>query len=508
MRKAVYHVMLITIVAKLLGFGREILLSYYFGAGGISDAYLISQTIPGTIFQFVGTGLATSFIPVYMRVKSEKGKEKGDYFSNTVLTVVLMFATVVILLVWCATGPIVKLFANGFTGETLQYAVMFTRVGILSLYFSAMIYVFNSYLQANGVFSVVAFVAIPNSIAIMAAIIAGAKLHIMALPVGSLLAVLLQLLILCPAMAKQKYHMKLNWGIRDIYVKEIIRLMIPVIIGVSVNQINVLVDRTIASQIAVGGISALIYADSLIMFVQGIFSQSIATVYYPPITQLVEEKKESELKNLVSEALESMAFILIPVMIGCLILGTGIVQILYGRGAFDSEAVRLTGTALSLYGAGIVGYGFREVLSRVFYAYHDTKTPMINAMIGMALNIVLNLAFSRILGIGGLALATSASSVVTAILLYFSLKRKTGSIFREGAPAQFWKMLFAAAVMGALVYFIYKYGVLWLGNFVGVICSVAVGTVVYFIVAKLLGITVYTKVLDMMKKKLKRKSAE
>lgn len=508
MRKAVYHVMLITIVAKILGFGREILLSYYFGAGGISDAYLISQTIPGTIFQFVGTGLATSFIPVYMRVKSENGREKADYFSNTVLTVVLLFSTIAILVVWGATEPVVKLFANGFTGETLQYAVMFTRIGILSLYFSAIIYVFNSYLQANGVFSIVAFVAIPNSIAIMGAIIAGARLHIMALPVGSLLAVLLQLLILCPAMARQKYRLRLNWGIHDTYVKEIVRLMIPVIIGVSVNQINVLVDRTIASQIAVGGISALTYADSLIMFIQGIFSQSIATVYYPPITQLVEEKKENELKNLVSEALESMAFILIPVMVGCLILGTGIVQILYGRGAFDREAIRLTGTALSLYGVGIVGYGFREILSRVYYAYHNTKTPMINAMIGMALNIVLNLAFSRILGIGGLALATSASSIATAILLYLNLKKRTGGILRRDAVIQFPKMIFAAAIMGVAVLSIYKYGLPWLGNFVSVVCSVAAGVVVYFALAKLLRITVYTKILDMVKNKLKRRSVE
>lgn len=507
MRKAVYHVMLITIIAKILGFGREILLSYYFGASGISDAYLISQTIPGTIFQFVGTGLATSFIPVYMRVKGEKGREKADYFTNTVLTVVLVFSTVVILAVWAATEPVVKLFASGFSGETLQYAVAFTRIGIVSLYFSAMIYVFNSYLQANGVFAIVAFVAIPNSIAIIGAIIAGAKLDIMALPVGSLLAVLLQMLILCPAMARQNYRIKLNWGIRDEYVKEIVRLMIPVIIGVSVNQINVLVDRTIASQIAVGGISALIYADSLIMFIQGIFSQSIATVYYPPITQLAEKKKEDELRKLVSEALESMAFILIPVMVGCLILGTGIVQILYGRGAFDGEAIRLTGTALSLYGAGIVGYGFREVLSRAFYAYHDTKTPMMNAMTGMILNIILNLVFSRILGIGGLALATSASSIVTAVLLYFHLKRKTGNILQRAAVIQLQKMALAAGIMGAAVFGIYRYILPWMGNFAGVICSVAAGAAVYFVLSGLLGITVYIKVTAIVRRRLKKENA-
>ena len=263
MKKAVYNVMIITIIAKLLGFGRELLLSYFFGANGLSDAYLISQTIPGTIFQFVGTGLATAFIPVYMKVKSAEGNEKANRFSNTILTAILMFSTIAIVIVWVYTEQIVKLFANGFEGDTLYYAVIFTRIGIFSLYFSAMIYIFNSYLQSNGEFSIVAFVAIPNSVVIMLAIVAGAKMDIMALPIGSVFAVFIQVIILLPAMKRQGYRFGMNFEFGNFYVKEMIHLMIPVIIGVSVNQINVLVDRTIASQIAVGGISALIYADTV-----------------------------------------------------------------------------------------------------------------------------------------------------------------------------------------------------------------------------------------------------
>lgn len=504
MKKAVYNVMLITIIAKILGFGREILLSYFYGASGISDAYLISQTIPGTIFQFVGTGLATSFIPVYMKVKNEQGNEKSDYFTNTVTTAVLIFSTVVMVAVCLFTEPIVKLFAKGFTGQTLQYAIVFTRMGILSLLFSAMIYVFNSYLQANGVFSIVAFVAIPNSILIMVSIVLGAKIHLLALPIGSLLAVFAQLLILWPAMMKKNYHLRPNCGFRDPYVKEVIYLMIPVVIGVSVNQINVLVDRTIASQVAVGGISALIYADSLILFVQGIFSQSIATVYYPPITELAETKKTEELKGLINEALGSMAFILMPVMIGCIVLGTGIVRMLYGRGAFDAEAIRLTGTALSFYGVGIVGYGFREILSRVFYAYHDTKTPMLNAMAGMAINIVLNLTLSRVLGIGGLALATSVSSIVTAVLLYIHLKKRIGNVFYHKMIREFLKMFLSSLIMGVIVWLSYNFVEGQLGYFAGVAASIVIGIIVYFGLAKVLGITIYLKLLDMLKSKMHR----
>lgn len=500
MKKAVYNVMIITIVAKLLGFGRELLLSYFFGANGLSDAYLISQTIPGTIFQFVGTGLATAFIPVYMKVKSAEGNEKANRFSNTILTTILMFSTIAIVIVCVYTEQIVKLFANGFEGDTLHYAVIFTRIGIFSLYFSAMIYIFNSYLQSNGEFSIVAFVAIPNSIIIMLAIVAGAKMDIMALPIGSVFAVFVQVIILLPAMKRQGYRFGMNFELGNFYVKEMIHLMIPVIIGVSVNQINVLVDRTIASQIAVGGISALIYADSLIMFVQGIFSQSIATVYYPQITQLAEEHKENELKKMLNEALESMAFMLIPIMLGCIVLGTGIVRALYGRGAFDEEAIRLTGTALSFYGFGIVGYGFREILSRVFYAYHDTKTPMINSMIGMLLNIILNLTLSRTFGIGGLALATSMSSIVTAILLYVHLKKKIGIIFVKAEKIEIFKMLACAVIMGAETWIAYSMVNQYIGAFSAIVISIVSGIIVYFVLAKICRIKMFMQGFKFVKK--------
>lgn len=500
MKKAVYNVMIITIVAKLLGFGRELLLSYFFGANGLSDAYLISQTIPGTIFQFVGTGLATAFIPVYMKVKSAEGNEKANRFSNTILTTILMFSTIAIVIVCVYTEQIVKLFANGFEGDTLHYAVIFTRIGIFSLYFSAMIYIFNSYLQSNGEFSIVAFVAIPNSIIIMLAIVAGAKMDIMALPIGSVFAVFVQVIILLPAMKRQGYRFGMNFELGNFYVKEMIHLMIPVIIGVSVNQINVLVDRTIASQIAVGGISALIYADSLIMFVQGIFSQSIATVYYPQITQLAEEHQENELKKMLNEALESMAFMLIPIMLGCIVLGTGIVRALYGRGAFDEEAIRLTGTALSFYGFGIVGYGFREILSRVFYAYHDTKTPMINSMIGMLLNIILNLTLSRTFGIGGLALATSMSSIVTAILLYVHLKKKIGIIFVKAEKIEIFKMLACAVIMGAETWIAYSMVNQYIGAFSAIVISIVSGIIVYFVLAKICRIKMFMQGFKLVKK--------
>lgn len=500
MKKIVLNVMIITVLAKVLGFARELLLSYYFGASGISDAYLISQTIPGIIFQFVGTGLATCFIPVYSNVLHHDGEKKANYFTNTVLTVVFIFSTVVVLAVWGNTPFIVKIFAAGFEGQTLENAIFFTRIGIVSLYFSTLIYVMNSYLQLKNKFGFVAFTAIPNSIIIMVSIVAGAKIGEIWLPVGSILAVFLQSAFLLYMARKENFRFRLNVDFKNPKVLEMGKLMIPVTIGVSINELNVLIDRTVASGIAVGGISALTYAESLVMFVQGIFVQTITTVYYPGLTEMAEKGDMQGTKKALNDAMRGMFFLLLPITIGCMLLSKDIVSILYERGNFGLDAVTMTSTAFLLYTLGILGYGFREIFSKVFYAFHDTKTPMINAGIGVTLNIIMNLTLSPIIGIGGLALATSLSSTITAILLFIQLRKKYGRVLDEGGAKEYTKMIAAAIVMGIVVYIAY-----YIGKNVNVYVSFAVsvicGVVSYMLCTILLKVDTIVDIMKDIKKR-------
>lgn len=485
MKKAVVNVMLITIIAKLLGFAREIILSYCFGASGISDAYLISLTIPGTIFQFVGTGLATCFIPVYLKIITKKGSKEGNTFVNTVLSLVLIFSTIVVVGIWIWGDVVVKIFASGFTGKTFEYAVLFTKISVSSLYMSTFVYVFNSLLQANDYFSATAFAAIPNSLMVIISIVLGAKMNLILLPVGSVVAILIQALFLIPYAKKCHFKLRLNFDFQGQYMKEMYRLIIPVIVGVSVNEINVLVDKTIASNVAEGGISALSYAYSLIMFVQGIFAQTIATVYYPSITKMAEEKGHEKLQKTIDEAISGMLFLLLPIMAGCILLASVVVEVLYGRGAFDTTAVSMTATALIGYAIGIIGYGMREVLSRVFYALNDTKTPTRNAMLGMVLNILMNIVFSRFVGIGGLALATSVSSIITSLLLLRDLKKRDIYSIDKNLMRTVLKMIVSALGMSALICVIHVVMTEY-SQIIYLASAIIVGGVGYFLFAYLL----------------------
>lgn len=418
MGKTISSIILFTLIAKILGFLREVILSYYFGATGISDAYLISQTIPGTIFQFVGTGLTTCFIPIYYRVLNQEGREEADNFTNVIITLVLSFSTAVIILIWLFTPQVVHLFAMGFKGDTLYYACQFTRIGVLSLYFSTFIYVFNSYLQANNIFGPTAFAAIPNSFFIIVSIVLGAVYNVWLLAIGSVLAVGFQLAFLLYPVYKLHFKFHFNLDFHHTAVCEFFYLLIPVIVGVSVNEINILVDRTLASQVMVGGISALTYANSLIMLIQGGIVQPIATVCYPKITHFISKQNNQEAKILIEQTLSFTLALLIPITLGFMIYQYVITDVLFGRGAFDRNAVSMTSIALFFYSLGISFVGIREILSRFYYAHANTKIPVKNAMIGVVINIVFNIVFSRFLGIAGIALATSLSAFITALLLW------------------------------------------------------------------------------------------
>lgn len=421
--RAISGVVLCTLIAKILGFLRELVLSYYFGATGISDAYLISQTIPGTIFQVVGTGLTTCFIPIFYKVLNHHGKEASDRFTNTIITIVLCFSTASIFCIWIFTPQIVHLFAMGFEGETLEYAKQFTRIGVLSLYFSTFIYVYNSYLQANNIFTPTAFAAIPNSIAIIASIVLGAVCDIWILPVGSTLAVGIQLLFILYPIYKLGYHFRVSFAWQKSDVKDFFILLAPVVIGVSVNEINVLVDRTIASNVAIGGISALTYANSLIMLIQGSIVQPIAMVCYPKITHCVSSGNSKAAENIVNQTFKYLFAILLPLTVFFMIYQYQIIDILFGHGRFSVKAVQMTGSVLFFYSLGIIFIGAREIMSRFYYAHANTKIPVRNATIGVGINIIFNMIFSRFIGLSGLALATSFSACITSILLFLDCNK-------------------------------------------------------------------------------------
>ena len=502
MKKTALIIMLITIFSKVLGFTREIILSYFYGASNISDAYLISLTIPMTIFSFIGTGISTCYIPVYSDIQEKKGLKNADLFTSNLINVLMLISTLFVLFGLFFTEPIVKIFASGFQGETLVLAILFTRISIIGIYFSALTYVFSSYLQINKNFVLPALIGIPFNLVSILAMALSVKYNILILSIGSVLAIAFQLVLVIPGAIKRGFRYSMTLDIKDIHIRNVFYLSIPVMFGVSINQINVLVDQTIASQIAVGGISALTYANRLNWFVQGIIVMSIATVMYPTISKMVVDKNIKGLKKVVSGSITAISLLVLPATIGSIIFAEPIITLLFGRGSFDTEAVAMTSYALVFYSIGMLGIGLREVLSRVFFSYQDTRTPMINAGIGMFLNIILNIVLSEYLGIGGLALATSIAATFTTALLLISLKKKIGSFGMKEITVSFFKITTASIIMGVVAKMSYEYLILFFSQNIALFLGIIIGAILYMTIMYFMKIDDIDEVVAMVKNKI------
>lgn len=493
--------MLLTIITKMFGLVRDMVLSYFYGASNISDIYLISIAIPSIIFGLIVTGLSTSYIPIFRGIEKEYGFKEANKYTNNLLTILLIIATVIIIGGLIFTEQIVKIVAFGFEGETLELAVKFTRISIIGIYFTAYIYIFNGFLQLQNNFSMPALSVLPMNIIIIIAVYISAFTDPLVLAIGTLIASAFQLLFIIPTAIRKGYKYKFVFDLKDKHLKSMLLVAIPVIIGASINQINQLVDRTIASQIEIGGITVLSYANRLNAFVSGIFILSISTVMYPLISKLAAEKNISEFKKIISQAMSGISLLIIPATLGAMLLAEPIVSIVFGRGAFDALAISATSNVLFFYSLGMIGYGLRDILSKAFYSLHDTKTPMINAIIVVIVNIILNIILSRHLGLGGIALATSIADIVCTTLLIIALRRKIGPFGLKQTLLSILKILLASLIMGFFVHLSYTL-LLSLGEIIALLSSITFGILIYLVLIIILKIKETEFLLNVIKNKI------
>lgn len=507
MKKIALLIMAITIFSKILGFGRDITLSFFYGASNISDAYLISLTIPSVLFGIIAVGLTTAYIPMNSRIERELGIEEGNRYTSNLINIIMLVTLVIFILGVIFVEPIVKVFAMGFERSTLELAVTFTRISLIGIFFIGLISIFSGFLQIKEKYIIPALIGFPLNALVITSIYLSVNGNILILSIGTVIATASQVVFMIPYIRKKGFKYAPIINFQDKHIKAMFYIALPVIIGTSVNHINVVVDRTIASTLVTGGISALNYANNLNLFIQGIVVTSIIAVMYPMISKMVAEDNIQGLKKAVSESISSITLLILPATIGAMIFAEPIIGFLFGRGAFDHNAILMTSYALFFYSIGMLGFGLREILSRAFYSMQDTKTPMINAAIGMVLNIILNIVLSRYLGIGGLALATSIAAIFTSILLIISLRKKIGPFGLKQIFISFLKILFASSVMGIIAKLFYSYINTNISQSLSLLMTIAVGAVSYFIIIYFMKIEGVDVMVDTVKRKLGKTSA-
>ncbi|WP_078593041.1 murein biosynthesis integral membrane protein MurJ [Evansella clarkii] len=507
MKKAIIVLMILTFLSKIVGFLRDVTLAYFYGASGISDAYLIALTIPVVIFGVVARGIATGYIPMYSRIEENNGPAHALRFTNNLINVLLVFSTLIVGLGMIFAEQLVMLFASGFEGEIFDTAVYFTRVTLAGIYFTIFIRVLSAYLNYQKLFAVPNLLGIPMSLIVIASIVVSSEMGEPAiLPYGFVAALFVQWVILMFFSYRKDFKYKKVFDVKDEHLRRMLILAVPVILGSAVHQINKLVDRTLASQVAIGGISALNYAHTLTNFVHGVFVMSISTVMFPSLSRMASKGNTASMKYALHQSVVGVALLTIPATAGALVFAEPVVRLLFGRGAFDSTALVMTAGAFFFYSIGMLGAGLRVVLSQAFYSLQDTRTPMINAAIAMGLNIVLNFLLAPVMGINGLALATSISGIFCAILLFFNLRKRIGSLQFRKMGLAFGKIVAASAVMALAAYYLYNYLLGVLAFAAALLLTIFLAAVIYFVLLYFMKVEALDNGMAAIKRRLVKRS--
>ena len=416
--------MLVITVAKLIGMLRDVVLANYFGTTNVSDAYLIAVSIPSYLFFFIGHSLSTAYLPMYNKIRHEQGEEKAQRYTNALISLAMVISTVIVAVLLLFPEVLVRIFAAGFDDATLKLTSKFVRISAVSLYFMTVINVWGGYLHAKDNYLVPASISLPRNAMIMISIVLAATFHVNFLGVGLLCAYIAEFLLLLPFVLKKGFKPRFSLEYKTPEIKETMYLVLPILLGVAVGQINKIIDRSVASTVVDGGISALTYACILNNAVQEILVTGIITILFAKCASWVAEGKHKLVKKKLSQTVNTMVFLLVPASCGIIACGRLIVKCILCRGEFDERSLQLTTGSLCCYTVGLLFLALRDTFVKVCYAYKNTKVTTISSTIAIAVNIVLNLILSRFLGINGLALATSISAVVNFFILYVYLHKK------------------------------------------------------------------------------------
>ncbi|MCF6251484.1 MAG: murein biosynthesis integral membrane protein MurJ [Methylococcaceae bacterium] len=446
-------------ISRILGFIRDMLFARIFGINSGTDAFFVAFKIPNFLRRLFAEGaFSQAFVPVLSDYKEQGSKQALKFFIDRTAGTLALILLLVSIIGVIAAPILIALFAPGFINEGKQYelAVYMLRITFPYLFFISLVAFAGGILNSHGKFAIPAFTPVFLNICMIAAAIWLSPMMddpIIALAWGVFAAGIVQLLFQFPALYRLELLPNLKLGFKDPGVKRILKLMLPAIFGVSVTQINLLLDTLIASFLAAGSVSWLYYSDRLVEFPLGIFGIALATVILPSLSKNHAADNQLEFSKSLDCALRLVLLIGLPASVGLFLLAKPMLSTLFQYEEFSSSDVLLAGQSLMAYSVGLLGFILVKILVPGFTSRKDMKTPVRFGVYAMFANMGLNIALVFPLAHAGLALATSLGAFFNASLLLSKLLKD--NIYKPGKSwANFMiKVIFANEIMAFFLYF-------------------------------------------------------
>lgn len=489
-------VFILTFVAKVLGLLRDIVMANFYGTGMEATALFTALKIPTQIVDLVlSSAIVSTFVPVFNEVLKKEGKEKANSFANSFIHTIMLIATGISVVGMVFAPQIVKLLAGGFEPELYELTVKLITITFPMVIFTAMAFSFVGFLQSYGEFNVPAMISgVSNLVVILFLLIDRNRAGIHGVAVCMVIAWLLQVIIQLPWAKKFGYPFRFQIDWKNPNLKKVFLLAIPILISTAVLPVNNLISTRLASGMGESAIATLEYAYKLYVVIAGVFTYAIGNIIFPELSRTSTEQDKKEFRELMQKAMHLLTFLLIPLTVGIILYRSEIVSLLYQRGEFDATSTMQTAGALFYYAIGIVGAGFVEIMNKSFYAKQDTKTPLVVGLGMILCNLVLSIALSRTqLAFYGLALATSITALLNALVLTVLANRKTQGLWDKDL-GKYIGSIFLATIGMALVVWNINHGLAGvLGGSMGkeivrVILGAGFGFVFYVALTTLLGV--------------------
>jgi putative peptidoglycan lipid II flippase len=462
----------LTAFSRVLGLVRDMAFSYFLGASGVMDAWVIGFKIPNLTRRLFGEGAAAaSFIPVYSE-ELQRDRRQADRLACTVVTVVFLILAGVVLLgqvgVWAyytffSTHESTKLML-GLTGVMLPYMVLICVVALLGGILNS-----HRHFAAPAAAPIVLNIFIIGTLCFTGWVLVMAPTRQVFIVAAAVIAAgLVQIAIQIPPLRTRGLRIRPAWDIHSDAFKKILLLMAPMVLGLTVTQINTLADDIIAkclsgslekgqfftwfgSQIRYpvwdGAVSKLYYSQRLYQFPLGVLGISLATAIFPVMSAQAAKKDFDALRGTISRGLRGAVFVALPATVGLILIARPLASVLFERGKFTSTDTQMTAWTLSFYALGLCGYFSQQIATRAFYSMQDSKMPALTAVVAVFVNVGLNLTLIWFMGTAGLALSTAICSYLQVVILVFVLRARFGRSLLDGLPTTITKTIIATAFM-------------------------------------------------------------
>jgi putative peptidoglycan lipid II flippase len=481
-----------TLASRILGFVRDAVIAWFFGAGFSSDAFIAAFRIPNLLRRLFAEGsLSSAFVPVFAEYVVHHTQDEAFSMARSafrLLSIMLFLVTIagILLSPW-----IVRIIAPGFDAEKISLTVTLTRWMFPYVFCIGLVALCMGILNVLGHFAAPAIAPFILNLSIIGSVLFIAPTRttpVTALAYGVLIGGILQLALQLPILIRKGFRFWDTAKLIHPALKKVGILILPIILGGAVYQINIVVGTLLGTLLNEGSVTHLYFADRLVQFPLGIFAIAASTAILPTLSRQAAARQFDELKHTFAHALRLVFFISIPAMVGLIVLREPIVALLFQRGEFDGTATQLTIQAVLYYSLGLWAFSAVRIVAATFFALQDARTPVRIAMISILANIFLGVILMKPLAHGGLALATSLASMLNLVLLMHALRAKLGALGWINIIQSAGKAFFSSLVMGIVVrasagILIPQESRTFSGLLIGVVASIGIGVCIYGIIS-------------------------